>query len=310
MEKQEPTSSPSSIIYLIRPIISSVGVLLRVALFTLIERKVIGLAHFRKGPNKVILSGISQPISDAAKLLTKENTKFSPSLLIIIIAGPTLRIFIMFFCWGNYFPMFTSRRANLKLFIILAIIRLSAFPFILCRWGSNTKYALIGGNRAVSQVISYEVCLILFLLILFYVLKSYDLHSLREIQSSLPLSIWIPPLFLIWLIVCIAESNRTPFDLAEGESEIVSGFNIDYRGGLFALIFIREYGIIIFLSFLTALLFLGAPILLAKTFIICFLFVWVRCSFPRVRYDTLIITSWKISLPWRLSLLCLGLIFQ
>lgn len=212
---------------------------------------------------------------------------------------------IIFFCWANYNPIFPYGAANFKLFIIIGVIRLSAFPFILCRWGSNSKYALIGGNRAVSQIISYEVCLIIFLLVPFYVLKTYNISSLALI-GSLPLIVWVPLLFIIWIVLCLAERNRTPFDTAEGESEIVSGFNIDYRGGLFALIFIREYGIIIFIRYLTALVFLRPGMLTIKTLIVCFIFIWVRCRFPRLRYDILMITSWKISLPLRLCLLIIA----
>jgi NADH-ubiquinone oxidoreductase chain 1 len=143
----------------------------------------------------------------------------------------------------------------------------------------------------VAQIISYEVCLVLFLLVAVYASKTYRLPTIKIIQDNIWVGLFCLPLFLVWMLLCIAEANRTPFDLAEGESEIVSGFNIEYGGGLFAFIFIREYGMIMFLRFITSLFFLGGQNILAKTFLVCFLFVWVRCAFPRVRYDVLIITA-------------------
>lgn len=189
----------------------------------------------------------------------------------------------------------------------MSIISLSAFIFILTRWGSNSKYAIIGGYRAIRQIISYEVCFIIFIFILIYLRNSYTFEKVKLIQQNLWFCFLRPPLFFTWVIICMAESNRTPFDLAEGESEIVSGFNIEYGGGLFALIFITEYGIIIFLSFISILLFFGKSLILLKTFWFCFLFIWVRCCFPRVRYDKLINLCWKVYLPYSLRLLLISL---
>ena len=276
--------------------------LLGVAFFTLIERKIMGLAHYRKGPNKVVVWGVRQPIADALKLLTKEFPKISSYKIIIFYAGPSLRILLMLLCWGWYDFKFVSNPTRLKIIIILAVIRLTAYGFLLTRWGSNSKYSLLGGHRAVAQIISYEVCLVLFLLVAIYSSKTYNLQTIKMIQDNMWLGLFCLPLFLVWMLLCIAEANRTPFDLAEGESEIVSGFNIEYGGGLFAFIFIREYGIIIFLRFITSLFFLGARNLLVKTFLVCFVFIWVRCAFPRVRYDILIMAAWKVALPYRLGI--------
>ena len=268
-----------------------------VAFFTLIERKVIGLIHYRKGPNKVVVHGLSQPIADATKLLTKEAIKINFTKIIIFIAGPTTRILLIILCWGTYNFNFSANRTAIKVLIIMAIIRLTAYGFLLTRWGSNSKYALLGGYRAVAQIISYEVCLVLFIITALFCFKTYSIEKLQINQQGLWFICICAPLFLVWLLLCIAEANRTPFDLAEGESELVSGFNVEYGGGLFALIFIREYGIIIFLRFLTTLLFIGTHLTLLKTFMLCFLFVWTRCAFPRVRYDILIQTAWKTALP-------------
>lgn len=244
-----------------------------VAFFTLIERKVIGLIHYRKGPNKVVVHGLSQPIADAIKLLTKEAIKINFTKIIIFIAGPTTRILLIILCWGTYNFNFSANRTAIKVLIIMAIIRLTAYGFLLTRWGSNSKYALLGGYRAVAQIISYEVCLVLFIITALFCFKTYSIEKLQINQQGLWFICICAPLFLVWLLLCIAETNRTPFDLAEGESELVSGFNVEYGGGLFALIFIREYGIIIFLRFLTTLLFIGTHLTLLKTFMLCFLFV-------------------------------------
>ena len=293
------------IIYLISSVIICLSVLLRVAFFTLIERKIIALMHYRKGPIKVSIIGYLQPISDAIKLLTKENLKLSFSLNIILIRGPIVRIIIIIICWLNFNSIFNHIRNNIKILVILSVISLSSFSFILCGWGSNSKYTILGTNRAISQAISYEVCLFLIILTPLYLIKSYNPQTINFLSNSFPFIIWILPLFLIWFTLCLAESNRTPFDMSEGESEIVSGFNIEYGGGIFALIFIREYGIILFIRFITTLIFLNLSMLLLKIIIIRSLFIWTRCCFPRLRYDHLIIIAWKLTLPLSLGVLTL-----
>lgn len=250
-----------------------------------------------------------QPISDALKLLTKEFPKFIFIKIIIFFVGPLISISLIILCWGWYDYSFVINSRSIKLLIIISIIRISVYGFLLIRWGSNSKYSLIGGHRAVAQVISYEVCLVLFILVIIYIRKSFSISNLSIIQKKFSMILFVLPLFFTWIILCMAETNRTPFDLAEGESEIVSGFNIEYGGGLFAFIFIREYGIIIFLSFISSLLFINSNFLIIKTFLFCFMFVWIRCCFPRVRYDVLIIMSWKVSLPFSLSLIMISLCF-
>lgn len=282
---------------------STVGVLLRVAFFTLIERKVIGLMHYRKGPNKVLVWGLTQPMADALKLLTKERPKLSSVKLNIFFSGPCVSIFLIILGWGWYDFMFNRCPRSIKILIILCIMGVAAYGFLLTRWGSNSKYALLGGYRAVAQIISYEVCLVLYILVLLYATKNFNPISIKTMQPGLWFAVFCVPCFTSWVILCMAESNRTPFDLAEGESEIVSGFNIEHGGGLFALIFIREYGIIILLRFLTSLVFLGGGGLMIKTFSMCALFVWIRRSFPRVRYDKLMIISWKVALPYSLAMI-------
>lgn len=297
----------NTIIFLFSNLFSFLGVLLAVAFFTLMERKIIGLIHYRKGPNKVIISGLLQPMSDAAKLLSKESIKFNFMKYLIFSLGPCVGLILILICWGWYESLFNTSLINIKIFPIAAIIGLSSFVFLITSWGSNRKYAILGGYRAIAQVVSYEVCLVLFIIRIFYVIGSYSITSLKEIQRGLWIGTLRIPLFILWITICIAESNRTPFDTAEGESEIVSGFNIEYGGGLFALIFIAEYGIILFLRFLTSMVFLGNSLIILKTFMLGFIFIWIRCRFPRIRYDLLIITAWKIALPYRIIALTLRL---
>lgn len=293
-------------IYSLDFVISIVGILLSVAFFTLIERKVIGLMHYRVGPNKVVRWGVSQPIADALKLLTKEYQKFTISRLLMYYLGPLISLFLALLYWGFYEFSFGYVRRSLKIIVIFSIISLSAYGFLLTRWGSNSKYALLGGYRTVAQIISYEVCLIFLVLILFYITKCYNIEKINNIQNGLWFMAYSAPLFVMWIIICIAERNRTPFDHAERERELVSGYNVEYGGGFFVLAFVREYGIIIFLRFISSVLFLGTRSILLKTFLICVLYVWVRCAFPRVRYDKLIIMCWKKSLPYRLAMVCLS----
>lgn len=290
-------------------IISLVGILLAVAFFTLIERKVIGLAHYRKGPNKVIIRGITQPISDAVKLITKEFSKLRNWKNLLFIIGPLLAIVVIIICWNTYYFKYNMFTTEIKLVIILSFIGLRTYRLTLIRWGSNSKYAILGGYRSIAQIISYEVCLVLFILIVVYSSHSLNTKIIQFRQENIWIAIFCLPIFARWLIICIAESNRTPFDISEGESEIVSGFNVEYGGGLFALIFIAEYGIIIFLNFITSIIFLGIWNIIIIVFLLNFLFIWVRCCFPRVRYDTLIIASWKILLPLRLGIIIFCNIF-
>ncbi|ACV04219.1 NADH dehydrogenase subunit 1 (mitochondrion) [Dermatophagoides farinae] len=287
-------------------IFSTIGVLLGIAFFTLVERKIMSLMHYRKGPNKVLIMGLLQPITDATKLFTKENSKLQPLKIFMFVGAPLLGMFLMMMCWLWYESVFSSMNNKLKIFSILAIMSLSVFVFLMTSWGSNSKYSIIGGYRAISQIISYEVCFMIFLFILFYLMNSYSIMKLKLMQENMWFCFLSIPLFFCWMMMCMAESNRTPFDLAEGESEIVSGFNIEYGGGLFALIFIMEYGMIMFLSFVSNLFFLGLSLSLLKTFLVCFMFIWVRCCFPRLRYDKLMHLCWKTYLPCSLSVLMLS----
>jgi NADH-ubiquinone oxidoreductase chain 1 len=280
-----------------------VGVLLGVAFFTLMERKVLGYMHFRKGPTKVFYFGEFQPIGDAVKLFSKELFKVYGVVFLFFLSGPLIGLFLMVLLWIFYSGVFFVFGRLFSFIFVFSLLRLGVYFLLFSSWGSNRKYSLVGGYRAVSQTVSYEVSLIFFVLVLVYLLGFYDLSGFYIFQSGLWFLFCVGFLFVCWFYVCLAESNRTPFDFSEGESELVSGFNVEYGGGIFSLIFICEYGMIIFLGFLTVLLFFGSAGFFIKLVLMCYLFVWVRCCFPRYRYDLLMNSAWKVLLPLRIFFL-------
>jgi len=282
-----------------------VGVLLAVAFFTLLERKVLGYVHFRKGPTKVLFFGLLQPISDAVKLFSKSYLKGEKFYFYLYFLGPFFGLFLILILWCVYSPMYGVIGRSFAFIYIFRFIRLGVYFLLSCRWGSNSKYALLGGYRRVSQTVRYEVSIIFFLLCFIWLLHSYDVATFFYYQVGYSFLYLSLPFLFAWVFIILAERNRTPFDFSESESELVSGFNIEYGGGIFSLIFICEYGIILFLSFLTVCVFGGLVGLLLKLLLIRCLFVWIRCCFPRYRYDLLIYSAWKVLLPFGLRVLVL-----
>nr|QYF07814.1 NADH dehydrogenase subunit 1 [Oribatula sakamorii] len=294
--------------FVIDYLIFLVGVLLGVAFFTLVERKVLGYAHFRKGPTKIFYFGLFQPISDAVKLFSKGALNVYKSFFYFYLFGPLLGLFLMFILWGiygGYWGLFGSYYSFIYFFCFMS---LGVYFLLFCCWGGGSKYSLLGGYRSVSQTVSYEVSLIFFVLVFVFFLSSYDLCIFYFYQVGYGFLFFSVVFFGGWLFIILAESNRTPFDFSEGESELVSGFNVEYGGGIFSLIFICEYGMILFLSFISICLFLGLSFLLLKLTFFCFFYVWVRCCFPRYRYDMLMYSAWKVVLPFSLVFLVLSLV--
>lgn len=286
-----------------------VGVLLGLAFFTLVERKVLGYFHFRKGPRKLFYFGLLQPIRDAVKLFSKESLKGFKIRFIFFVLGPMLGLFLIFILWVVYLNLFGVYGRIFSLLYIFGFLSLGVYFLLFCGWGSNRKYAMVGGYRGVSQTVSYEVTIIFFILGFVYFMRSFDIRTFFYFQFGFWFGFFRILLFVGWIFVCLAELNRTPFDFSEGESELVSGFNVDYRGGLFSFVFICEYGIIIFLGILTVSVFFGAFSFLVKISCFCFFVVLVRCTYPRYRYDFLMYRAWKVLLPFSLVFLILFVAF-
>nr|AXZ71067.1 NADH dehydrogenase subunit 1 [Lonchoptera multiseta] len=284
-----------------------VCVLVSVAFLTLLERKVLGYIQIRKGPNKVGLMGIPQPFCDAIKLFTKEQTYPLLSNYLFYYFSPIISLFLSLLVWMCMPLLIKLYSFNLGILFFLCCTSLGVYTVMIAGWSSNSNYALLGGLRAVAQTISYEVSLALILLSFIFLIGSYNLMNFYYYQENVWFIIILFPMGLIWFSSCLAETNRTPFDFAEGESELVSGFNVEYSSGGFALIFLAEYASILFMSMLFALIFLGGNIFSIffyfKLSFISFLFIWVRGTLPRFRYDKLMYLAWKCYLPFSLNFL-------
>lgn len=289
-------------------------VLVGVAFLTLLERKILGYVQLRKGPNKVGFLGILQPFRDAIKLFNKEVFIIYKSRYYLFYICPILLFFIMICNW-LFVPVITNIYfINYSLLLIIIILTIIGYIFILMGWSSNSVYSIIGAVRALAQTISYEVRFIIIILVLIILRERYRIGDFIKWQLSMWYIIILMPLFIVFFIRILAELNRSPIDFIEGESELVSGFNIEYFRGGFALIFIAEYGIIIFFRYLLILIFTGLRRFLSIFIglnIIVSLIIFIRGILPRIRYDELIYLCWKIILPFilRYSLLILGFKF-
>nr|YP_010484504.1 NADH dehydrogenase subunit 1 [Omphisa fuscidentalis]UVW80029.1 NADH dehydrogenase subunit 1 [Omphisa fuscidentalis] len=283
------------------------GVLIGVAFLVLLERKVLGYIQIRKGPNKVGLMGIMQPFSDAIKLFTSEQVYPLFSNYLSYYFSPVVSFILSLIIWMLIPYYFNLISFNLGVMFFLCCTSLSVYTIMVAGWSSNSSYSLLGGLRAVAQSISYEVSLALILLSSIIMIMDFNLLNLMNYQNLIWFFFFMIPLSLCWFSSSLAETNRTPFDFAEGESELVSGFNIEYSSGGFALIFLAEYSSILFMSLLFVLLYLGGYSLsiffYLKLSFISFLFIWVRGTLPRYRYDKLMYLAWKIYLPISLNFL-------
>ncbi|NP_597955.1 NADH dehydrogenase subunit 1 (mitochondrion) [Ursus americanus] len=299
--------------FMINTISLVVPILLAVAFLTLVERKVLGYMQLRKGPNIVGPYGLLQPIADAMKLFTKEPLRPLTSSVTMFIMAPILALTLALTMWIPLPMPYPLVNMNLGVLFMLAMSSLAVYSILWSGWASNSKYALIGALRAVAQTISYEVTLTIILLSVLLMNGSFTLSTLITTQEHLWLIFPTWPLAMMWFISTLAETNRAPFDLAEGESELVSGFNVEYAAGPFALFFLAEYTNIIMMNALTTVLFFGAfhspymPELYTvnftvKTLLLTASFLWIRASYPRFRYDQLMHLLWKSFLPLTLAL--------
>nr|QRV62414.1 NADH dehydrogenase subunit 1 [Deuteronectes picturatus] len=299
------------LVSLISVLLLVICVLIGVAFLTLLERKVLGYIQVRKGPNKVGFMGIPQPFSDAIKLFSKEQTFPLLSNYLIYYYSPIMSLFISLLMW-LVMPYLTGLfMFNLSMLFFLCVTSLGVYTVMIAGWSSNSSYSLLGGMRAVAQTISYEVSLAMIFMSFMVLIGGFSLMDFFKYQDYVWMLFMSFPLGLIWFVSSLAETNRTPFDFAEGESELVSGFNVEYSSGGFALIFLSEYSSILFLSMLFSVIFLGGNLLSLFFYVelvfISFLFIWVRGTLPRFRYDKLMYLAWKGFLPVSLNYLLMYL---
>nr|UOU85044.1 NADH dehydrogenase subunit 1 [Silo pallipes] len=282
-------------------------VLVSVAFFTLLERKVLGYMQLRKGPSKVGFWGIIQPFSDAIKLFNKELIMPFMSNYLMFFFMPVFMMLMSLWMWVLMPYLYMMFNFNLGFLFLLSCLSVNVYFMIISGWSSNSNYSKLGSLRGMAQTISYEVSLALILLSLMILVSSFNLIEFYLFQQNIWFIIFIIPLVLSMFSSMLAELNRAPFDFIEGESELVSGFNIEYSSGGFALIFLGEYSSIIFMSMLFVIFFLGGDLynifFYLKLMILGFMFIWVRGTLPRYRYDKLMNLTWKFYLPISLNYL-------
>jgi NADH-quinone oxidoreductase subunit H len=303
--------------------------LLAVAYLTFAERKIIGYMQVRVGPNRVGPRGLLQPIADAIKLLVKEVIVPANANRALFLSAPVLSIAPALAAWAviPFADGLVLADINAGLLYILALTSLSVYGVIVAGWASNSKYALLGAMRSAAQIVAYEIAMGFALVGVLMISGSLNLGEIVRAQSGSPLHwFWLPllPLFGVYFISGVAETNRAPFDVVEGESEIVAGFHVEYSGMAFAIFFMAEYANIILISALVTLLFWGGwlspfqgwlpaasfdwPVIglllgqgihwfLLKTAFFIFCFLWLRATFPRYRYDQIMRLGWKVLIP-------------
>nr|AOP18524.1 NADH dehydrogenase subunit 1 [Brachionus rotundiformis] len=272
--------------------------LLSVAFFTLFERKVMGLFHNRLGPNKVSLIGLLQPLLDAFKLLSKQSLIPLRANKFTYHVSPHLALILALFIWMTMPTLYLMVTMNYSLVMFFCVGSIMVFSVLLAGWSSNSKYSLIGSLRSVAQSISYESVFSTLIVLVLMLLYSYSIRS-SFVLSSISFLFLLP----LWVICTLAETHRAPFDFSESESELVSGFNTEYSGAYFAFIFLSEYAVLLYSCMLMTFLFFSWLVphtiffVVMFTLFLSFIFIWIRITFCRFRYDMLMMTSWKILLP-------------
>lgn len=318
---------------LIKIIVIVAPLMIGVAYLTLAERKVIGYIQVRIGPNRVGPKGLLQPIADGIKLLLKEIIIPSGANKSLFIIAPIMSIMPALAAWAvvPFSPDLVLANVDAGLLYIMAITSMGVYGVIIAGWASNSKYAFLGALRSAAQIVSYEIAMGFALVGVLMCAQSLNLSDIVKGQAGGGFWNWyfIPlfPMFMVYLISGVAETNRAPFDVAEGESEIVAGFHVEYSGMAFAVFFLAEYANMILIATMTSLMFLGgwnppldvAPFnllpgifwLLLKVASVLFLFLWFRATFPRYRYDQIMRLGWKVFIPVTLVwLLVVGALMQ
>ncbi|MSP88626.1 MAG: NADH-quinone oxidoreductase subunit NuoH [Alphaproteobacteria bacterium] len=295
-----------------------IPLLLAVAYLTLAERKVIAAMQLRKGPNVVGPFGLLQPIADGLKLLIKETILPSGSNRIVFVAAPMLTFVLSLIAWAviPFDAGVVLADINVGILYLFAISSLGVYGIIMAGWASNSKYAFLGALRSAAQMVSYEVSIGFVIITVLLCVGSLNISKIVEAQRTVWFALPLLPMFVIFFISALAETNRSPFDLPEGESELVAGYFVEYSAMTFALFFLGEYANMILMSAMTSILFLGGwlppfdvapfnwlpgPIwFFLKIAFVLFFFLWVRATFPRYRYDQLMRLGWKVFLPFSL----------
>nr|YP_010032936.1 NADH dehydrogenase subunit 1 [Protaeolidiella atra]QOW38670.1 NADH dehydrogenase subunit 1 [Protaeolidiella atra] len=298
--------------YLVISILTCLCIILGVAYYTVLERKVLSYAQTRKGPNKAGIAGLAQPLADALKLFIKEGIMPHGSNVSIFVLAPALSLTLALALWHLYPSSFSYKYVAWGVLLFFCVTALNVYGTMLAGWSSNSKYAFLGALRAAAQTISYEVSMLLLLLFPVFLINSCSWED--SSSFGFPVMLLLIPLSFVWFTSAIAETNRAPFDFAEGESEIVSGFNIEFSGALFAMIFLAEYASILFMCMGTSVWFLSinffSPLVLTlEILLLSIMFLLVRGAYPRYRYDLLMMLCWKSFLPFSLSGLCLVLMY-
>ena len=293
------------LIILIKFLVTILPVLINVAFVTLLERKILGYTQLRLGPNKISFAGVFQPFRDAVKLFVKQFEVNSNVNWKLFSISPVFILIISVIIWTILPLNRFARNWPLRIISVLIVLSLGVYPILLRGWASNRKYAIMGSIRGVAQTISYEISLAL--VIIQFIVLFISINIKDHIGSFLWGVSVVPFTAVIWVVLLLAETNRTPFDFAEGESELVSGFNIEYASIGFVLIFLREYASIILFSTFSIVFFLNKEIFSISTALLSLLItsMWiiVRATFPRYRYDKLINIAWKRYLPIRLGVI-------
>jgi NADH-quinone oxidoreductase subunit H len=295
-----------------------VPLLISVAMLTYFERKVIGAIQLRKGPNVVGPFGLLQPFADALKLLTKETIVPTGANRVVFMMAPMLTLLLSLVAWA-VIPFdygWVLADINVGILYLFAISSLGVYGIIMAGWASNSKYAFLGAMRSAAQMVSYEVSIGFVIITVLLCVGSLNLSDIVMAQKTVWFAIPLFPMFVIFFVSALAETNRSPFDLPEGESEIVAGYFVEYSSMSFAMFFLGEYAAMILMSGMTTILFLGgwlppfdvAPFnwipglvwFALKTAACLFVFLWVRATMPRYRYDQLMRLGWKVFLPFSL----------
>nr|YP_009328030.1 NADH dehydrogenase subunit 1 [Trachelus iudaicus]APC92673.1 NADH dehydrogenase subunit 1 [Trachelus iudaicus] len=297
----------SFILMLMSYLVMLINVLIGVAFLTLYERKILGYVQARKGPNKMGFLGILQPFNDAIKLFSKEYILSYNFNYYIYMISPLFMLLLSLFIWVLVPLMVNIWEMSMGVLFLLSLLSISVYFVMYSGWASNSIYSLLGSLRSIAQTISYEVSLALILVIFIFLVDSFNFYDMMIYQLNLSFLFYMVPLFFMFLVSSLAELNRSPFDFVEGESELVSGFNIEYASGVFAFLFLAEYSMILFFSMMLMLMFWGFMWfnMLSYFFIMMFfsLIILIRGTYPRFRYDMLMSLAWKKFLPFILTYL-------